>query len=308
MSFGDFVIRYEHKFLINIYTEKQIKDSGHIKDLKSYCEIFDQYIDICIGLLAILNTTNRDNFINTASEEFIEDNFVGEEINEIKNTITKTEIKNLLFGNDSKNVPKFNWNVYAYVYNELIIFPISDIKYDTITTNKFFINVHRLIRGKFHLDHSHINREIRGYAHDFCNTMLIERETNGIPLIAHNFFGFHLFCYMKAYIASAWGLKELNIGGNSLTQANYGNIKSEIKLIDSYEFYQRSLGELTSTLTNTEKNAVKKITEKFLNQHYYFCTEWPYLSIEKKYKIFEIISTGKGIIPDELIINIESFL
>ena len=26
MSFGDFVTRYEHKFLRNIYTEKQIKD------------------------------------------------------------------------------------------------------------------------------------------------------------------------------------------------------------------------------------------------------------------------------------------
>ena len=90
----------------------------------------------------MLNSTNRHNFINAASEEFIEDNFPGEEINEIKNTITKTEIKNLLFGNDSKNVAKFNLKVYAYVYNELIIFPISDIKHDAFTTNKFFINVH----------------------------------------------------------------------------------------------------------------------------------------------------------------------
>ena len=31
MSFGDFVIRYEHKFLRNIYTEEQIKDSHHVK-------------------------------------------------------------------------------------------------------------------------------------------------------------------------------------------------------------------------------------------------------------------------------------
>ena len=86
----------------------------------------------------MLNGTNRRNFINPANEEFIEDNFAGEEIDEIINTITKTEIKNLLFGNDSKNVPKFNLKVYAYVYSELIIFPISDIKCDTITTNKFF--------------------------------------------------------------------------------------------------------------------------------------------------------------------------
>ena len=49
MSFGDFIIHYEHKFFKNIYTEKQIKDSEEIKDLKSYYEIFDQYIDRVIS-------------------------------------------------------------------------------------------------------------------------------------------------------------------------------------------------------------------------------------------------------------------
>ena len=138
--------------------------------------------------------------------------------------------------------------------------------------------------------------------------MLIERETNEIPLIAHNFFGFDLFYYMKAYIASAWESKELNIGGNNLTRANYSNIKSEIKLIDSFKFYQRSLGELSSTLTNTEKNAVQKITEKFLNQHFYFCTVWPYLSIQKKDKTLEIISTGKELYLMNLLLIWSLFL
>ena len=83
-------------------------------------------------------------------------------------------------------------------------FPTSDIEYETITTNKFFINVHRLIRGKFHLHHSHIAGEIFGYAHDFCNKMLIKREKCEIvKLIAHNFFGFDLFYFLKAYVAPA---------------------------------------------------------------------------------------------------------
>ena len=34
---------------------------------------------------------------------------------------------------------------------------------------------------------------------------------------------------------------------------------------------------------------------------------WPYLSIQKKDKILEIISTGKGTIPYELSIDMESF-
>ena len=163
MSFGDSVSRYEHKFLRNIYTEKEIRDSDHIK------------------------------------EE------AGEEIDEIKNVINKTEIKNI--SNGYKNVPKFNLKVYAYVYDELICFPRSDIEYETITAKKIFTNVHRLIRGKFHLHHSHITGQIFGYAHDFCNTMLAERETCEIPFIAHNLFGFDLLYFPKAYIAPAWCLK-----------------------------------------------------------------------------------------------------
>ena len=101
MPFGDFVIRYGHKFFRNIYTDQQIKDSDHLKDLESYYEIFEEYISICIGLL-------------------------------------------------------------AYVYDQVVCFPRSDIDYETITTNKFFTNVHRLIRGKFHLCHSHITEKILG--------------------------------------------------------------------------------------------------------------------------------------------------
>ena len=97
----------------------------------------------------------------------------------------------------------------------------------------------------------------------FLTQRFSKRETSEIPFIAHKFFGFELFYFLRAYIASAWCSKELNIGGNSLTQANYGNIGGKIKLIDSLKFYQRSLGELYSTLTEEEKNAVKKLTEKF---------------------------------------------
>ena len=149
MSFGDFVIRYEHKFLRNIYTEEQIKDSHHVKDLKSYYEIFEEYILIFIGLLALLNNFDRNDFTNSATEEFVEDKFAGNEINEIKNTINKTETRNAL-STTHGNVPKFNRKIYAYVYDELVSFPKSNIDYETVTINKFFTNAHRVIRGKFH--------------------------------------------------------------------------------------------------------------------------------------------------------------
>ena len=137
----------------------------------------------------------------------------------------------------------------------------------------------------------------------------MEKCATEISFVAHNFFGFDLFYYMKAYIALAWRSEQLNIGRTNLTHANYGNISNETKLIDSLKFYQRSLGELSSTLTADEKIAVKKLTEKFLNKHYYFWTVWPFLSLNKKEKleILEIISEGKGIIRYEIIVNMESF-
>ena len=179
--------------------------------------------------------------------------FAGEDIEEIKNTINKTEIKNV----NVFNVPKFNLKVYAFVYDELLKFSRKWYRIWNNYDKKDFINVHRLIRGKFHLHHSHITGKIFGYAHDFCNTMFIEREKCEIPFIAHNFFRFDLFYFLKAYVAPAWRSKELNIGGNNLTQENFGNINGKIKLIDSLKFYQRSLGKLSSTLTKTEKLPLK---------------------------------------------------
>ena len=70
MSYGYFVIRYEHTFLRNISTNEQIKDSYQIKDLESYYKIFEEHITICVGLLALINNFNN-NFINFAVEKFV---------------------------------------------------------------------------------------------------------------------------------------------------------------------------------------------------------------------------------------------
>ena len=63
-------------------------------------------------------------------------------------------------------LPKFNLKIYAFIYDMLVDFLPTDI-YDTITTNKFFINVHQMIKAKIHLHHSHVIGEILGYTHDF---------------------------------------------------------------------------------------------------------------------------------------------
>ena len=171
----------------------------------------------------------------------------------------------------------------------------------------FFRNIHRLIKIKLHLHHSHITGKVLGYTHDFCNTAVVEKTQADIPFTAHNLFSFDLYFFIKAYIASPWCSKSLSIGGTHVTQIDYGNIADEIKLIDSLKFYQKSLGDLASALTDEEKMAVKKLTERFLNAHHYFSTVWPYLSFLKKERILEIIFGAKGVIPYEIIVHMESF-
>ena len=126
------------------------------------------------------------------------------------------------------------------------------------------------------MHHSHVTGKIKGYAHDFCNTMVIEKTS---PL-----FGFDLHYFIKVYIASAWCSKSLDIAGNNLTQINFSNTTGEIKFIDSLKFYQKSLDDLASTLSEEEKLVVKDLTEKFLSQHSYFSSVWTYFSSKKKEK------------------------
>ena len=218
-----------------------------------------------------MNSNRTDNFINNETEEFVEEEFVDETMHEIKNTINKTEIKNAPAQSHGE-VYKFNLKVYAFLYDKIIFLPHSEIEYDTITINKFFIHVHRLIKCKVHLHHYHMTGEILGYSHDFCNTNIIEKTRAEIPFVAHNFFGFDIFYFLKTYIASAWCSKNLNIGAINLTHVNYGIINNESKLIDSLKYYQKRLADLSFTLTKEEKKAAEKLTRQFFNQHYYFST------------------------------------
>ena len=127
MTYGDFVIRFEHIFLQNIFSEEQLCSAEQIKSLENYYEFFQKYIQICISLLALLNSNQRSNFINDKVENFVEEKFADETICEIKNTIQKTEIKNALSQSRGK-VYKFSLKVYAFVYDKIIF-------YHTVTLN-----------------------------------------------------------------------------------------------------------------------------------------------------------------------------
>ena len=80
----------------------------------------------------------------------------------------------------------------------------------------------------------------------------------------------------------------------------------EVKFIDTLKYYQTSLAGLTRTATTEDKNAVKKLTVEFLEKHDYFSRVWKFLGPSQKEKVLDIVSGGKGIIPYEMIIDMDS--
>ena len=59
-----------------------------------------------------------------------------------------------------------------------------------------------------------------------------------------------MFYFIKGCKASPWGSEDLNFGGNNLVNTKFANIGGEVKFIDTLKYYQRSLGELASTLND----------------------------------------------------------
>ena len=96
MTYGDLVICFEHKFIRNINTSEQIKESHHLETLENYYEIYRKFVSVSIGLLSIFNNYNKNDEINTRVSDFIKENFADNSIDELKNCVMQTQIKNAL--------------------------------------------------------------------------------------------------------------------------------------------------------------------------------------------------------------------
>ena len=172
-----------------------------------------------------------------------------------------------------------------------------------------FENVDKIINGKVHLHHSYVTGEVIGYVHDFCNLKV--RESKGVVSciahnIAHNFFGFDVYFFLKAIRLSAWKTKDINISRTGITNLSFASI-DQLKLIDTMKYFQTSLRKLAKTLSADKKCTIHRLTVQFLTTHSYFSKVWKELSSDQKNKFIEIIIGGKDIIPYEKIESIDFY-
>ena len=297
MSYSDFVIHKEHKFLRNIFSEEELSATSALKDFR-----ISKFLRVAIYLQNCINTIQEffdcpQEELNDFCQEFCKDcvDFV-----EIRDRISNMQIKNT----PQSKIPKSTLQLYDYVYQKIMDFPRGKFDYETLTTHDLFIYVHKTINVKVHLHHSHVTGKILGYTHDFCNQKVTENKDVS-SCAAHNFFGFDIYFLIKGIRVSVWDTKDVNIGGSGLTNINFGSI-AEMKLIDTMKYFLTSLGRLATTLDPIEKERVGKLTVRFLTTHDYFSKVWGELTQNQKNILFEIIVNGKGVIPSEKIESIDS--
>ena len=184
MSYGDFIIQKEHKFLRNVLSKEDLEKSDAIKNIQNYHENFNKYLKMCVfAENSIKSFTDFSECCYTELIEFINENIqYVEDFHELKEKISEINVKST---NKSK-ISKFNLQIYAFFYKEIMNFPMTNLETETFTTNNLFDFVHKLLNVKIHLHHSHITGEIKGYSHNFCNWVVRENR-DVVSCIAHNF-------------------------------------------------------------------------------------------------------------------------
>ena len=169
---------------------EELATTDNLKDLKTYHQTFVRFLKIVIVLQNALNT--HAEFSNCFDEDlinFCRDNCAGcSGFNELKEAVGSVEVEN----NPGFKISKFTLQIYAFVYQKLMDHPSGRFDFNALTNQNLFESVHRVVNVKLHLHHSHVTGKILGYAHDFCN-MKVREKQNQFSCIAHNFFGFDVF-------------------------------------------------------------------------------------------------------------------
>ena len=154
-------------------------------------------------------------------------------------------------------------------------------------------------KNKNIIHHSHITGKIIGYAHDFCNERTRENYCT-IPIFAHNQFRFDFFLFLKGIRLSVWGTTNINTGGKNPTDVNFAIIKNLVRFIDTVKYFQQSLGSLADSMADIERLKVRKICKQFLGEKLMLLSE------KDEEWVLDYLSSGKGMIPYQMITNFDS--
>ena len=163
-------------------------------------------------------------------------------------------------------------------------------------SEKFIENIKCILNNQIHIHDSHISGEILAYSHSYWNFKVREQKKT-ISVIAHNLFRFDFFFFLKGIRADSWRTRDINIGGKNPTDINFARIGNQVVLIDTVKYFQQSLATLANTMTDKERQIVRKeckkliLNDKNLSKKFKICSE------EDQESVLDYPSSGKGTIP-----------
>ena len=106
---------------------------------------------------------------------------------------------------------------------------------------------------------------------------------------------------MKVLRASVWKTRDINIWGKNPTDINFASIGNQAQFIDTIKYFQQSLGDLAGSLTSSEKVEIRRQCHVFLISRPKSQRTFVTLSEKDQEWVLDYLSTGKGVIPYQLI-------
>ena len=100
---------------------------------------------------------------------------------------------------------------------------------------------------------------------------------------------------MRGLRAGVWETSEIFIGGKNPTYVNFAIVQNQVRFIDTIKYYQQSLASLAASMTDIEKENVRKNCRKFLAEKLMF------LNDEQEKWVLDYLALEKGIIPYQMI-------
>ena len=73
--------------------------------------------------------------------------------------------------------------------------------------------------------------------------------------------------FLKGLRPSVWETTDIQIGGKNPSDVNFAIIKNQVRFIDTVKYYQQSLASLAFSMTDIEKESVRKNCRGFLAQN-----------------------------------------
>ena len=168
--------------------------------------------------------------------------------------------------------------VFALVHFRYIDFPGDFQTEKRFVSLSFFSDISNVFFNSFNVvHHSHVNQEIFGFAHNFCNEKI--RELTGksrqyFSYVFPNGFRFDMSFLTKGPWLSLWQTQDVSLSGSGLTTLKSYSLGPHIKLMDSAKYYKQPAAKLVGSTNANKKKRIHILFLDYLGYTHPYCSKF----------------------------------